>query len=81
MLSKWKTIIYISQSLYPRMRITSKTVHNINKMEGNFELRYVFTYPGIISRGTSALAPGLRPSCRVLRSQSSSTENDWDHQS
>ena len=31
------------------MRITSKTVHDINKMEDNFALRYVFTYPGIIS--------------------------------
>jgi hypothetical protein len=30
-----------SQSLYSRMRITSKTVHDINKMEDNFELRYV----------------------------------------
>jgi hypothetical protein len=29
------------------MRITSKTVHDINKMEDNFALRYVFTYPGI----------------------------------
>ena len=35
-----------SQSLYSRMRITSKTVHDINKMEDNFALRYVFTYPG-----------------------------------
>ena len=40
----------LRQSLYSRMRITSKTVHDINKMEDNFALRYVFTYPGIISR-------------------------------
>jgi hypothetical protein len=26
-----------------------KTFHDINKMEDNLELRYVFTYPGIIS--------------------------------
>jgi hypothetical protein len=40
----------LRQSLYSRMRITSKTAHDINKMEDNFALRYVFTYPGIISR-------------------------------
>ena len=39
----------LRQSLYSRMRITSKTVHDINKMEDNFAFRYVFTYPGIIS--------------------------------
>jgi hypothetical protein len=39
-----------SQSLYSRMHITSKTVHDINKMGDNFELRYVCTYPGIINR-------------------------------
>jgi hypothetical protein len=43
-----KRLLY-RQSLYSRMRITSKTVHDINKMEDNFALRYVFTYPGIIS--------------------------------
>jgi hypothetical protein len=37
-----KRLLY-RQSLY------SKTVHDINKMEDNFALRYVFTYPGIIS--------------------------------
>ena len=40
----------LRQSLYSRMRITSKTVHDINKMEDNFALRYVLTCPGIISR-------------------------------
>jgi hypothetical protein len=39
----------LRQSLYSRMRITSKTVHDINKMEDNFALRYVFTYPCTIS--------------------------------
>jgi hypothetical protein len=37
------------------MRITSKTVHDINKMEDNFALRYVFTYPGIIIRADNNL--------------------------
>jgi Tfp pilus assembly protein PilV len=37
----------LRQSLYSRMRITRKTVHDINKMEDNFALRCVFTYPGI----------------------------------
>ena len=39
------------------MRITSITVHDINKMEDNFELRYVFTYPGIISRAELVPSP------------------------
>jgi hypothetical protein len=43
------------QNLYSRMRITWKTVHDINKMEDNFALRRnVFTYPGIISRAEIA---------------------------
>jgi hypothetical protein len=45
-----------------RMRITSKTVNNINKMEDNFALRYVFTYPGIISR--AELVPSIRACTR-----------------
>ena len=47
---KMKNNYFNRQSLYPRMRITSKTVHYTNKMEDNFALRYVFTYPGIICR-------------------------------
>jgi hypothetical protein len=49
-------LIHETAGLFPvkiensRMRITSKTVHDINKMEGNFALHYVFTYSGIISR-------------------------------
>ena len=39
------------------MRITSITVHDINKMEDSFELRYVFTYPGIISRAELVPSP------------------------
>ena len=46
------------------MRITSKTVHDINKMEDNFALRYVFTYPGIISR--AELVPSHGASRRRL---------------
>ena len=51
-----------SQSLYSRMRITWKTVHDINKMEDNFALRYVFTYPGIIS--CAELVPSPRAYAR-----------------
>jgi hypothetical protein len=51
-------------SLYSRMRITWKTVHDINKMEDNFALRYVFTYPGIISR--AELVPSHGASRRRL---------------
>jgi hypothetical protein len=40
------------------MRITSKTVHDINKIENNFELRYGFTYRDIISR--TELVPSPR---------------------
>jgi hypothetical protein len=54
----------LRQSLYSRMRITSKTVHDINKMEDNFALRYVFTYPGIISR--AELVPSHGASRRRL---------------
>jgi hypothetical protein len=46
------------------MRITSKTVHDINKMEDNFALRYVFPYPGIISR--AELVPSHGASRRRL---------------
>jgi hypothetical protein len=46
------------------MRITSKTAHDINKMEDNFALRYVFTYPGIISR--AELVPSHGASRRRL---------------
>jgi hypothetical protein len=46
------------------MRITWKTVHDINKMEDNFALRYVFTYPGIISR--AELVPSHGASRRRL---------------
>jgi hypothetical protein len=46
------------------MRITSKTVHDINKMEDNFALRYVVTYPGIISR--AELVPSNGASRRRL---------------
>ena len=46
------------------MRITSKTVHDINKKEDNFALRYVFTYPGIISR--AELVPSHGASRRRL---------------
>jgi hypothetical protein len=31
------------------MRITSKPVHDVNKMEDNFALCFVFTYHGIIT--------------------------------
>jgi hypothetical protein len=55
---------FLRQSLYSRMRITSKTVHDINKMEDNFSLRYVFTYPGIIRR--AELVPSHGASCRRL---------------
>jgi hypothetical protein len=55
------------------MRITSKTVHNINKMEDNFELRYVFTYPGIISRAD------LLPSPRAYASGTIAS-NLWKYQ-
>ena len=54
----------LRQSLYSRMRITSKTVHDINKMEDNFALGYVFTYPGIISR--AELVPSHGASRRWL---------------
>jgi hypothetical protein len=40
------------------MRVTSKTVHDINKMEDNFELGYVFIYPDIIS--STELIPSPR---------------------
>ena len=57
-------LIRLRQSLYSRMRITSKTVNDINKMEDNFALRYVFTYPGIISR--AELVPSHGASRRRL---------------
>jgi hypothetical protein len=41
-----------------------ETVHDINKMEDNFALRYVFTYPGIISR--AELVPSHSASRRRL---------------
>jgi hypothetical protein len=48
----------VSWGLHTRMRITSRTVYDINKIEDNFELRHFFTYLGIISRA------GLVPSPR-----------------
>ena len=52
------------QSLYSRMRIKSKTAYDINIMEDNFALRYVFTHPGIISR--AKLVPSNGASRRRL---------------
>jgi hypothetical protein len=39
------------------MRKTLKTIHDINKMEDNFALRYVFTYLDTISRAELAPSP------------------------
>jgi hypothetical protein len=49
------------------MRITSKTVHDINKMEDNFELRYVFTYPDIINPAELVPSPGAYARNGALR--------------
>jgi hypothetical protein len=43
--------------LYSRMRKTLETIHDINKMDGNFALRYVFSNLGIISRAELAPSP------------------------
>jgi hypothetical protein len=45
-----KTAKYVENEKGGALRITSKTVLDINKMQDNFELQYVLTYPGIISR-------------------------------
>jgi hypothetical protein len=49
----------LRQRLYSRMRITSKTVHDINKIKDNFALRFIFTYPGIISRAELVPSHGI----------------------